>query len=847
MLFGGGMTLRDKQSTWFLTRAVFINGRGINLMMISEPSMEKMMKKGAFLYLLFLPMVLNAFTPPEDVEWPNFRGHRHNFQVDTDGVVRENSIPVFEIVWKKPLGKGYSSVSVADGMVVTMFSDSVFDYVIALDANSGEERWRVEIDSTYRGHDGSTDGPISTPLIDGGNVYCLGPKGQLLDLELATGKRIWGQNLLEEHSAIAPFYGFTTSPLVHGDLLIVQTGGKNNNAISALQKSSGELVWTAGSDTVNYHSPMLTTIAGIEHLVYASDNYIYGLEPATGKTLWFYQHDGESWPAAAQGISPTVLDGSTLFFIDTRGSSKLIEIAKGANGFSAKEIWQSREIRSTFNQTIYKDGLLYGYSGAFLTAVDPGTGKRVWKSRPPGDGWLLNIGPDFIVLTKDGVLSGANISPEGYSELSSLQVFADVAWTPPSFAYGKIFARSLGEIASIDINAAPQQLVVETEPVADPRIIIEGSDFAAFVEKVSEASNKNELIGDFINKNPESPFLEGNKYAHIFYHGEAEDLAIRGDMLEIGQEIPMNRVPGTNFYYASFELPPDAHVSYQLTKNFDQLITDPLNPVKALDLAATEVSSLFMPKTALPAHLDEPKGEKGRLDSLTFESKILNNGRSVEVYLPSGYDASDERYPVVYVNYGRSAIRSGLMPNTLDNLIGRSVRPVIAVFVDSPRSFAEYSRQQRDQYAQMVVEELVPFIDRKYRTNPSPEDRAYVGGDEGGYAAFYAAFKYPGVFGNVAGQSTHLFPSEGDALKAILTDAKQNPINIYMDWGAYDHRSSRGNFSWQELNKSFAALLQEKGYTYAGGEVNDGFNWPSWRNRTDKIFETLFPLQSAGK
>lgn len=249
-----------------------------------------------------------------------------------------------------------------------------------------------------------------------------------------------------------------------------------------------------------------------------------------------------------------------------------------------------------------------------------------------------------------------------------------------------------------------------------------------------------------------------------------------------------------------------------------------------------------MPKFKRPTHLDPSTGPRGTIDSLQFESKIIAGSRALQIYLPNGYADSGKRYPVVYVNYGQQALRFGKMANTLDNLIGKTIEPVIAVFIHAPNSTVEYARQLREQYAQMVAQEIVPFIDAKYRTLTKPEARAVMGGDEGGYAAFYAAFKYPGTFGHVGGQSSHMMPTEAEPLKTMINAAAKKPaLNIYMDWGTYDYRSA-GNYDWAEYNSAFSKWLEEKGYKINGGQVHDGFDWASWRSRTDRVLETFFAL-----
>jgi enterochelin esterase-like enzyme len=220
----------------------------------------------------------------------------------------------------------------------------------------------------------------------------------------------------------------------------------------------------------------------------------------------------------------------------------------------------------------------------------------------------------------------------------------------------------------------------------------------------------------------------------------------------------------------------------------------------------------------------------------------------LKVYLPVGYDASDQRYPTLYVNYGRLSIDAARIPNTLDNLIGKTVRPVIAVFIYTPNGFAEYARAQRDQYAEMVAKELVPFIDKTYRTIAKAEARAFMGGDEGGYAAINTAFQHPGVIGMLAGQSTHLLTGAGgDELRDLIRNSEKIPVRFYLDWGAYDYRNTQGGYSWITDNKNLVTMLEEKGYSWTGGEVSEGWGFASWRNRTDKILEEFFPLQKTNK
>ena len=808
----------------------------LNFKLESSMKISRTLQSGLHLVLalaLSAPAVLALPMSDKDAknDWPNWRGRNHDGVAPTKNVFNFSKGYGLKAAWKKKLGSGYSSISVAQGRAFTMFSDSTFDYLTALDAKSGAELWKHKIDSTYIGHDGSHNGPISTPLIDGDKVYALGPKGQLFALEVKSGKKLWETYLVKDHHALAPFWGFTTSPIVDGEILVLETGGTKANAISGFDKHSGKLLWTAGSDTVNYQSPIFASISGQPQLLFAGNKFIYGVDHRSGKKFWEFNHKSQN-----QSYTPVVTEPNRIMLM-ANNESILVEVSKEGSNFQTRELWRSREIKQTLAPTVYHNGYLYGYSGLFLTCVNAATGERAWRSRPPGDGFVILVDDHLVVMTKTGELHVAAASPAGYEEKASIKLFDGLTWTPASFAEGRVYARSLQEIASVEIAPVTQLLAI---PRTVPQPLAPNSAFGQTVRKIESAPDKNGAVEAFMKAQTSFPVIEGEKLAHFVYRGQVEDLAIMGDMLDLGQQSVMFRVPGTDLYYYTIEVEPDARLNYRFVKNFEQPTLDPLNPVSSNGFFG-QFSELAMPRFKRPEHLKEPTGARGTIDSLQFESKVIAGSRALQVYLPNGYATSGKRYPVVYVNYGQQALQNGKMANTLDNLIGKTIEPVIAVFIHAPNSFQEYARARRDLYAQMVAQELVPFIDGKYRTLAKPEARAVMGADEGGYAAFYATFKYPGTFAHVGGQSTHLFLTERAPLQNLITASQKLDLNIYLDWGTYDHRTT-GSFDWGEFNRAFAKLLEEKGYRIHGGQVHDGFDWASWRSRTDRVLETFFAL-----
>lgn len=772
-------------------------------------------------------------------DWPHWRGQHFDGKSTRKGVFGTQGSEL-KVAWRTNLGTGYSAVAVAQGRAVVMFSDGESDFVAALDAENGQEQWRFRIDSTYPGRDGAKDGPTSTPLIASGQVYALGPRGVLVALDLKSGKLVWRTDLVAEHKAVLPHWGFTTSPLMHGNKLIVASGGTQGNAISAFDRESGQLIWASGSDSIEYQSPLLVELDGRLQLVYGGAEFLHGLDPEKGTELWKYRHGGDGF---YKRILNPVLVGEDRLFMTYRGSEGvLLRITPAREGYKVEEMWTSRHLRRNYNVPIYHQGYIYGFSQNFLSCIDADSGQLAWKSRPPGNGFLSLVDDHLIVMTKQGGLYAVAASPQGYRQAASLQLFDKLTWTPASIAGSRIFARnSFGEVAAVDVVAArPQAVPLETSH----RLVVPGSEFQDFVERVESAADKDSLIESFMQSQQRFPVLEGDSLAHILYRGSASEVILAGDMFEAFEKVSLNRISGTDFWYASLRLKPGAQLSYHFEKDLEEAIPDPLNPLRVPSplIYGVEVSQLLMPGRTLPECLQPPPDDrKGRLVRRKFSSSIRENSREIEIYLPLGYEKGEQRYPTLYVHYGDQALAAGQMSNVLDNLVGKSVRPLIAVFIPAATGY-EYARSQVDSYARMLVDELIPYIDSNFRTLANAESRAVWGGDEGAYGAFYAAFKHPGSFEKVAGQSILEIGEGGPQLLALIDAAQGIQIEAYLDWGSYDYRNPVNEEIVPDFSRALWQKLHQKGYRVSGGESPSGTGFASWRTRTHLILEAFFGI-----
>jgi enterochelin esterase-like enzyme/outer membrane protein assembly factor BamB len=771
-------------------------------------------------------------------EWPHLRGP------DFDGEVAGTELfargeTALALAWRVPLGSGYSGISVAGGRAVTLYSDGESDWAVAVDARSGNELWRYRIDAANKGHDGSDDGPLSTPIIQDDVVYGLGANGQLFALRLADGEKVWARALPGDFGSRIPHFGFGTTPLVSGNVLVVQTGGSDGRAISGIDSRTGETLWSLGDAEVEYQSPAMLRLAGRDQVVAVSGQQVNGIDPATGKLLW-EQSLGED--DGVGGASPTPA-GNNRFLIITGPGAAVYQVDRNDEKYTISEVYRTQALGNTYALPVLHEGHLYGFKSQFLTCVNAETGDLVWKSRPPGGRGLILIDGHLIVFAAKGNIVLARATPEGYVEEARLQAMDGSGYTWPSFAGDKVFVRNLTEMAAIKLTAGPAVSLGKAEP-APAAAAGSGTAFARFVGQVEAAPDKGALVEAFLKENEQLPLVEG-EHVHFIYSGDAEDVAIAGNMLETGSADPLERIQGTNLYYRTYQLAPGTRWEYRFMINYDDRVLDPRNP-RSVPARWDDIgwSELVLPGRDVPTHMDEPSGAgRGNIETATFKSEILGNEREVSVYLPSGYGDSDAAYPLLMVQ-GLDYLEKGLMANTLDNLIGERVAPVVVAFVAPQRRWwLEAGGTGTEDYTRMLATELVPYLAKKYRLLDGADARALMGKEGFGLSAVYAALQYPDVFGNVAIQSVSLQLGAEDALMGLIAGEPRESLRLYMDWNRYESHSTDSAYDLRQDSERLAGALKAQGYSYSGGEVVDAYGWGSWRARSDRILVAFFPLE----
>ena len=768
-------------------------------------------------------------TPAVATDWASFRGPNQDNSIAGDGALGADGFGL-RVEWAQPLGPGYSGIAVVGDKVVTLFSDGEFDVLIALNREDGKELWRHKIAETYKGHDGSTDGPITTPAVDEGVVYGLGPKGQLFAVKLADGSEVWTVQIEEALGAKIPRYGFTTAPQVAGDVLFVETGGDEKRSYAGFDKRNGKVLWSTGDAVVAYQSPVVTTLAGELQIVAVGNHTVSGLAPKTGDVLWTHEFSD----AEGEGASNPLVIGGDKILLANYNDAVLLQIGPAGSDYTVKELWRSREFKDSLATPVHHDGHFYGFSGNFLTCIDADNGERVWKSRPPGGHGLILVDDRLVIYTPTGALVVVKASPDGYQEVARLQVTDNGGYTWPVFVDGKIFLRNLEQIVRIGVTDAAAATVAESKPPAN--------HFAAFVREVEQSDNKLALIDDFMVAQQGIPIVEG-EYVHFVYRGDAADVAIVGSMTEYQVEEPLDRIEGTDLFYKSYVIEPGARWQYQFNVDFDNLGPDPAN-LRRVRGAQGDSSEVLTGDYRVPAYLKAYRGDSpGSLDTFALESKILENEREVTVYLPAGYEGGDARYPLVIINEGDEWLAQGNLPNSLNNLIGGSVAPLIVAFVPGlpQASQQELTGEKTGDYVKMLAEELLPYLESHYRITADPDERAVMGYGGGAIVTARAALERTESFGKAAVLSAYIPGAAGEEVLALARESASGKAKYLVFWNRYELRRAEWNVDLAVDSRKLVEALEAGGHDVVGAEVLDSAGWGGWGVRAGEILVDFFP------
>lgn len=389
--------------------------------------------------LLLVPLAAAALTlcsVAQAVDWPEWRGPNKDGRIEAAGSPDRWQVENATTLWKTNIGKGYSSISLANGNAYTLgHDDNGHETIFCFDAVTGATKWShvYAADLIPSMHVG---GPNATPTIQDGMLYSMSKDGQVLCLNAKSGDVEWQANLGQVLDIDIPTWGFACSPRVLGDSLILMAG-----KTVAFDLKTGAVKWTSADTNQPGYA---TSVAFEDHgksLVAALDGNGFSILDATsGKQLarrpFITKYDMTS-------ADPILLEDSGQFFITAVSKGELLKW----NGSDLEEVWSTKDMRNSLHASIEADGYIYGVDGSHmnkrskLTCMRLSDGEVMWTEDNYGYASLIAVNDTLVILTEGGELVTAPISPEGYSEISRKKLFNSICWTPPSFADGKLYMR----------------------------------------------------------------------------------------------------------------------------------------------------------------------------------------------------------------------------------------------------------------------------------------------------------------------------------------------------------------------------------------------------------------------
>ena len=380
-------------------------------------------------------------------EWPGFRGPErdgvvHGVRIQTDWSQKP---PV--LMWRRPIGPGWSSFAVNGDRLYTQEQRGEDEIVACYKVSTGEPVWRHRDRVRFWESNGGA-GPRATPTLSHGRVYTFGGTGILNALDAGNGAVAWSRNAASDTHTKVPMWGFSSSPLVIDDVVIVAAYG----TLAAYDLATGKQRWIGPHHGGSYSSPQLMTIDGVAQVVILSAPGAISVAPADGKLLWEY-----SWEGGAITQPALTADGGVLInAVSMTGGLGIRRLAvdHGSAGWSAKERWTSNGLKPYFNDFVIHNGHAFGFDGNILACIDLEDGKRNWKGGRYGNGQLVLL-PDqdlLLLTTEDGELALVAATPDKFTELARIPALDSKTWNHPVLVGDVLLVRNGEEMAAFRLS-----------------------------------------------------------------------------------------------------------------------------------------------------------------------------------------------------------------------------------------------------------------------------------------------------------------------------------------------------------------------------------------------------------
>ena len=377
--------------------------------------------------------------------WPGFRGPKrdgivHNLRINTDWT---SSPPT--LIWKRAIGPGWSSFAVAGDLVFTQEQRGEDEVVSCYRLSTGEPVWRHRDPVRFWEAEGGA-GPRATPTVADGRVYAMGATGIVNALDAETGAVIWSRHAPTDTEKTIPDWGIASSPVAFNGLVIVGIAGR----LAAYDGATGALRWLGPTGGGGYSSPHLVTLHGVPQIVMLRGARTVGVAPADGSLLWEYS----SGAPTVSVVQPAFTDEGDVLIADGEAAIgngiHRVAVSQNGEGWAAEERWTSRGLKPAFNDYVVHKGYAYGFDGSILAAIDLADGSRKWKGGRYGNGQLLLLADQdlLLVVSEEGEVALVSATPDQYTEIARMPALSGKTWNHPVIVGDTLLVRNGEEMAA---------------------------------------------------------------------------------------------------------------------------------------------------------------------------------------------------------------------------------------------------------------------------------------------------------------------------------------------------------------------------------------------------------------
>ncbi|TWU49059.1 outer membrane protein assembly factor BamB family protein [Rubripirellula reticaptiva] len=386
-------------------------------------------------------------------EWPSFRGARRDGVQRGTAIDRDwNANPPQE-VWRIPIGPAWSSFVVAGDLLITQEQRGDDEMVVCYLTIDGSEVWTHRLSSRFFEPLGGL-GPRATPTLSGETVFAMGAEGFLVAVNALDGTLKWKVDVRELANRGIPMWGFSSSPVVSGDNVVIYAGGKDDLGVLALDANTGEVRWTAPCGPDSYASVQEIVIGDRPWLSILSNKGMHVYDPADGRETLMYpwNHDGY------RALQPQVIAENQVLVPTGMGTgTRLIEIFDKDNELTTNEIWTSRRLKPDFNDCVIHEGYIYGFDDSIFTCIDLSDGEAMWKRGRYGKGQVLLLADSnaLIVQCETGEVVLLDADAKQHHELGRIDGVAGKSWNHPVVVGDRLYVRSSEEAACYKLKTIP--------------------------------------------------------------------------------------------------------------------------------------------------------------------------------------------------------------------------------------------------------------------------------------------------------------------------------------------------------------------------------------------------------